>query len=143
MTIRLFLTLLVAAGIIAAVFVAAVHDRRGRPVVAVLDYGGGLREGASVAYAGVPAGEVERIDLSSGRVVLRLWLRRPDVVLRTGDTVQLRTLGLLGDRIVNIRPGPRSAPPLGPHDTLRGADEAGPRGDADPPSPEARVRSRP
>ncbi|HVE79056.1 MAG TPA: MlaD family protein [Gemmatimonadaceae bacterium] len=127
MTVRLFLMLLVAAATIVAVLIAAVRDRRGRAVIAVLEYGGGLREGAGVAYAGVPAGQVERIDLSSGRVVLRLWLRRPDVVLRTGDSVQLRTLGPVGDRIVDIRPGPRSAPPLGPGDTLRGVEESAPR----------------
>ena len=117
---RLLLTLLTALALVAAIAVASVrmHPSARRRVVVVLPTAPGLREGGPVTYLGVAAGQVERIDLSTGRVVVTLGIARPDVVLRAGDVVRLRTAGLLGDRVVDITPGPASARALAAGDTL-------------------------
>ncbi|MFN2400248.1 MAG: MlaD family protein [Gemmatimonadaceae bacterium] len=124
MRIRLILILLVAVGAVTALGIASAKNRGGgQKVVVVLPYGSGIREGGSVTYLGIDAGNIERIDLSTGRVVLTLRLRRSDFTLRTSDSVRLRTTGLLGERIVDIKPGHRESPVLGSQDTLYGAPE--------------------
>ena len=122
MTRRLALTLLAAAAIVLAALIASVRGRgASREFSVVFPSASGLREGALVSYLGVTVGEVGPIDLSSGRVVARLRIRRRDVVLRSGDEARLRTMGLLGDAAVEITPGPRDAHALEPGDTLSAA----------------------
>ena len=122
MTRRLALTLAAAGEIALAVLVASVRGRSGtREFSVVFPSASGLREGALVSYLGVAVGEVGPIDLSSGRVVARIRIRRRDVSLRAGDDVRLRTMGLLGDATVEIMPGLRDAALLEPGDTLFGA----------------------
>jgi ABC-type transporter Mla subunit MlaD len=122
MTRRLALTLAAAGAITLAVLVASVRGRGGtREFSAVFPSASGLHEGALVTYLGVAVGEVGPIDLSSGRVVARLRIRRHDVTLRAADEVRLRTMGLLGDAAVDITPGLRDAVLLEPGDTLFGA----------------------
>lgn len=125
---RLLLTFLAALAIALAVGVASVRSHPGvrRTAVVAFPFAPGLRQRAPVTYLGVDAGTVQRIDLSTGRVVVTLGLRRADVVLRVGDTARLRTIGLFGDGVVDLAPGPRTARVLGAGDTLVGVAPAPP-----------------
>ncbi len=106
---RLIATLAVALGILAAV---ALRTWRGGRTVqrarAVLSHAGGLREGALVTYRGVEVGIVSRVTFDTAGIAVDLAFRRP-VPLRTADTATMRTLGLLGDRSIDIVPGPQTA----------------------------------
>ena len=117
---RLGLTLVAALAIVAAVGVASVRMNSAvqRDVVFVLPRAPGLREGSPVTYLGVAAGEVRRVDLSTGRVVATVGIHRQDVALCAGDVVRLRAVGLLGEAAVDVTPGPPSARVLAAGDTL-------------------------
>jgi phospholipid/cholesterol/gamma-HCH transport system substrate-binding protein len=117
---RLTLTLATALAIVIAIAVASVrmNPSSRRHVVVVLPSAPGLRQGSAMTYLGVEAGRVESIDLSTGRVVARLGISRSDVTLRAGDAIRLGAVGLFGDQVVDVTPGPRSARALGDGDTL-------------------------
>ena len=130
MRLRLLLILLLAGGILAALSVVLWRGAAtARTITAVVSEAPQLREGALVTYLGVTVGTVRHMDLSSGRVGLTLAIERPDVVLRQGDSVRVRTLGLLGDKVVDIVASGRGAA-LGAHDSLFGRDDATVRVDA-------------
>src|SRR5687767_9703146 len=108
----LTILLAIAAAVVAAVAVAAWRGQRVvQRVEAVLPNGGGLREGSAVAYRGVLVGTVERIWFEDEGVRMTLGLTRA-VPIRSADTLRVHTLGLLGDRVADIRPGSASAPLL-------------------------------
>lgn len=108
-----------AAVVLAVIFVAWRGQRVVQRVEAVLPNRGGLREGSPVAYRGVIVGTVERIWFDDEGVRMTLGLIRP-VPVRSADTLRVHTLGLLGDRVADIRPGPASAPLLSSGTLLRG-----------------------
>ena len=101
----------------AVAVVAAVLITRGRDVRTVqrartlLAHGGGLREGATVTYRGIDVGTVTRLAFDTNGIAVDLAFHRR-VPLRTDDTATLRTLGLLGDRVIDIVPGASSSPLL-------------------------------
>lgn len=77
---------------------------------------GGLIEGATVRLAGVPVGRVTAIRLpeaGDAPVQVELTLvRRVHQRIRTDSVARIETLGLLGDRIVEITLGSPGAPAL-------------------------------
>ena len=116
---RLLLTLLAAFVIATAAVIALTRDRfGGREVMAELSTAPGVVEGTVVTYLGVRSGYLRKIDLSSGRVMLTLHIRRPDVPLHANDGIRLRPLGVFGDWMVEIVPGAPGGAPLGIADTL-------------------------
>lgn len=117
---RLIITLAVAAAIaVAAVLVMAPHrPGAGRHYFAVLPSAIGLREGGSVTYLGLDVGEVRRIEIVDRHIVVTFTVRRPDIDLRATDSIHFRTLGLIGDKVIDIVPGPVGAPSLEVGDTL-------------------------
>src|SRR5918992_6241689 len=126
MTKRLALLLGIAVAIVLAVAIAAWRGQRVvQRIEAVLPNGGGLREGSAVAYRGVLIGFVERLWFDPEGVRLTLGLTQP-VPVRSGDTLRVHTLGLLGDRVADIRPGPPSAPLLAAGALLRGPEPMSP-----------------
>lgn len=97
------------------------------PLVTLMESGAGLVSGASVQLAGQNVGQVERIEWLSPRArsetgeAVALWLSVNEEVqhqIRTDSRARLRTQGLLGDRVVDIRPGSPDARVLEPGDTL-------------------------
>lgn len=77
----------------------------------------GLDDKSPVRIAGVRVGKVEGIKLMpDGTAVVRLLLD-PDVEVRTGATGEIKSLGLLGDKYVEVHPGTPGAPRL-PKDAL-------------------------
>ena len=121
------LLLLLAAGfaILAGVAAWAITRRAPHEVVYIrMPQAEGLREQRRVTYLGVEIGAIGRISLardSSGTpwVDLAIHLLRRDASIRAGDSVSVRTQGLLGDRELVILPGPADAPELGHGDTLQ------------------------
>lgn len=124
------LVLLSIASLVAAA--GACRGRHDRVVFTDLAAAPGIREGAPVVFRGVEVGTVERLTLAHSAVRLALRIRRPDAPLRAGDRVAVHTVGLFGDRAIEIVPGPGDAAPLAdgatlatvPPDTLAPAREA-------------------
>ena len=117
---RLVGIIVTALVILVVGFCFATRDVRGprRSAIVAIPRADGIREGASVTYLGVRVGEVERLVIDDRRIVLHLAILRSDVELRRGDSVRIATLGLLGDRVLELVPGPASAALLGLGDTL-------------------------
>jgi len=87
----------------------------------------GVEESAPVRFAGVNAGEVKNIqivtDPQTGQtlVELVLWLRQ-NVMVSEDSVVIINTLGLLGEKYVEITPGTPKAKLLKDGDKIRGKD---------------------
>jgi phospholipid/cholesterol/gamma-HCH transport system substrate-binding protein len=120
MKVRLIAIIVVALGILYwGVYMVSRDVARGYSrIIVVLPSADGVREGAAVSYLGLSIGVVDHLELHDGRAVVEVRLQRQDVDLRTGDVVRLKTLGILGDRQLEIVPGPPSAPPMRAGDTL-------------------------
>jgi phospholipid/cholesterol/gamma-HCH transport system substrate-binding protein len=71
----------------------------------------GLDRKAPVRIAGVRVGKVEAVDLDGSEALLLLSLD-PHVRLHEGAWAQITSLGMLGDKYVEINPGDPSAPLL-------------------------------
>ncbi|HEU5248953.1 MAG TPA: MlaD family protein [Thermoanaerobaculia bacterium] len=72
----------------------------------------GLDEKTAVRVAGVRVGRVTKIRLTeSGRALVDVELDR-EVALRQGASASVESLGLLGEKYVELVPGPFGAPPL-------------------------------
>ena len=97
-------------------FVLKIEDidisRKGtRHIIAYFDNVAGLDEKAPVRVAGVRKGKVLRIDLENGKGKVTLEVEE-DVQLHRGATARIANLGLLGDKYVEVDPGPPNAPVL-------------------------------
>jgi phospholipid/cholesterol/gamma-HCH transport system substrate-binding protein len=79
----------------------------------------GLDEGTAVRVAGVRVGKVSKIRLVDGKAMVDIELDR-DVALRQGASASIESQGLLGEKYVELVPGPFGAPPLPDESTLVG-----------------------
>ena len=112
--------------VILAVLIWKIEDinpfqKGGRRIDAVFGSVAGLDDKSAVRMAGVRVGRVDGIGLAAdGRSAkVRLLLEQP-VALTQGASARIANLGLLGDKYVEIVPGPPSAPPLPAGAVLRG-----------------------
>ena len=64
----------------------------------------GLDGGAPVEIAGVPIGEVTKIELKDTVAIVYMKIR-DDVTLRADDMAAIRTKGIIGERYIKIAPG--------------------------------------
>ncbi len=71
----------------------------------------GLDDQAAVRLAGVRVGRVDGITLDGRRARVSLLLEQP-VELTAGARARIANMGLLGDKYVELIPGPPGAPPL-------------------------------
>lgn len=122
-------TLILAALGILAVAVARLGEAtklftRRYELVTFLANANGLRQGGSVTVAGQLAGYVGRIELLPPgdttrhiKVVMRIDSRLREQI-RGDSRARLRSLGLLGDKIIDIVPGTPRYAMLAPGDTL-------------------------
>ena len=79
----------------------------------------GLDRKAAVRIVGVRVGKVEAINLDGSEALLQLSLD-PHVQLHQGAWAQITSLGMLGDKYVEIIPGDPNAPLLPPASELGG-----------------------
>jgi phospholipid/cholesterol/gamma-HCH transport system substrate-binding protein len=84
---------------------------KGQRLDAVFPSVAGLDDKASVRVAGVRVGRVDGVGLqgTTARITLALDKRLP---LTVGTSARIASLGLLGEKYVELVPGPPSAPPL-------------------------------
>ncbi len=90
---------------------------------------GGLRSGSPVWFAGIEVGAVKNIGLSHqyGTVVTIAVNRDVLGYLKKDSQATVRTMGLLGDKYVELSSGSAAAPALRPGEMLQGATETGPQ----------------
>ncbi len=91
----------------------------GRRVTALFDSVAGLDDKAAVRVAGVRVGRVDGVGLEGRRAKVSLLLEQP-VQLSEGTRAAIATSGLLGDKYVELIPGPAGAPPLAEGATIEG-----------------------
>jgi phospholipid/cholesterol/gamma-HCH transport system substrate-binding protein len=92
---------------------------KGQRLHAVFDSVAGLDNKASVRIAGVRVGEVDGVGLLGSRARISFSFDKP-IPLTVGTTARIANLGLLGEKYVEIIPGPPNAPPLPEGATLAG-----------------------
>ncbi len=95
-----------------------------RQVLATFPSVAGLDEKSPVRIAGVRVGIVEQIALDGDHALVTLALET-DVTLHQGARAEITSLGMLGDKYVELYPGPLSNPPLGPDAVLSGTSPLG------------------
>ncbi len=85
----------------------------------------GITDGSPVQYAGVEIGKIERVDIvypeGEPAPKVALSVRLPSrVVVRADDQVTISTFGLLGEKYLEIRPGPGHGEVLKPEGQIWG-----------------------
>ena len=87
----------------------------------------GVKLGAPVRFAGVDVGEVKRVELgfipqeNRSNVRLEIWLRN-NIRIPVDSSIWVNTLGLLGEKYVEIMPGKDYANCLKVNGSLAGVD---------------------
>jgi phospholipid/cholesterol/gamma-HCH transport system substrate-binding protein len=71
----------------------------------------GLIKGSSVKSAGIPVGVIKDITLQNGQARIDIAVKS-DVPLRTSAVVGIQSMGILGDKHVEVYGGEESDPPL-------------------------------
>ena len=99
----------------------------GYQIKVYFQYANGLELAAPVRFAGVGAGEVKEIHILpnpkeyQAPVELSLWIQQR-IAIPADSEVMINTLGLLGEKYVEIVPGTSQARILKPGDSVRGSD---------------------
>jgi phospholipid/cholesterol/gamma-HCH transport system substrate-binding protein len=107
--------------VVLAVLIWQIEDinpfaEEGRRIDAVFDSVAGLDEKASVRVAGVRVGRVDGVGLQDRKARVTLLLEQP-VPLVEGTIARVANLGLLGEKYIEIVPGPPGGRPL-PEDAV-------------------------
>jgi phospholipid/cholesterol/gamma-HCH transport system substrate-binding protein len=110
--------------VILAVLIWKIEDinpfaEKGRRIDAVFKSVAGLDEKASVRVAGVRVGRVDGVGLQDRMARVTLLLEQP-VPLVEGTIARVANLGLLGEKYIEIVPGPPGGKPLPPGAVLPG-----------------------
>ncbi len=100
-------------------------NRKGtKTVTAVFDSVAGVDNKSKVRVAGVPVGEVKDIQLrGDGKAVVTMEIDK-EIQLRKGAFARVVNLGLLGEKYIEIVPGPVGMPELAQGTTLQGSQPA-------------------
>jgi phospholipid/cholesterol/gamma-HCH transport system substrate-binding protein len=86
------------------------HGSGARKVTAIFDSVAGLDNKSAVRVAGVRVGKVSNVKLRpDGKAEVTLDID-PDVVLHPGASAHVANLGLLGEKYIELDPGPAAAP---------------------------------
>ncbi|MEO8190528.1 MAG: MlaD family protein [Acidobacteriota bacterium] len=82
----------------------------------------GLNEKSTVRISGVPVGKVDKIHLGKNgkSAIVDLQIDNPDVDLRRGASASVANLGLLGEKYVELIPGPVGEQPLPEGTVIKG-----------------------
>ena len=109
-TVEFFVGVFAIVGVLAAGYLSVglagfnIGPANDYEIAAEFDNISGLEVGASVEIAGVPIGEVVRIELEDpmARVIMRI---NNNVKIKDDDIVSIRTKGIIGDRFVKVSRG--------------------------------------
>ncbi len=97
------------------------------PVFAKFSNAYGISEGSDVLMAGVRVGKVDSVDLSGGRAVVKMLIRKSVALDRNTEAV-IKAHGVMGERYVELVPPERPSGVLKPGGTIertRGAEDFG------------------
>ncbi len=97
---------------------------KGDRIDAVFDSVAGLDDKSAIRVAGVRVGRVDGISLDGREARVHLLLEQ-EVPLTEGSFARISNLGLLGDKYVELVPGPVGAPPLPEGATIPGVTPPG------------------
>jgi phospholipid/cholesterol/gamma-HCH transport system substrate-binding protein len=97
---------------------------KGQRLDAIFKSVAGLDDKASVRIAGVRVGRVDGVGLEGNQARITLALDKP-LPLTQGTTARIASLGMLGEKYVELVPGPPNAPPLPPNAVLIGTTPPG------------------
>jgi len=101
--------------------------KSGYNVKILFSFANGISKGAPVRYAGVEAGEVENIKIyfdekeNAPMVEMLVWVSR-NTWINEDAKATINTLGLLGEKYLEIMPGTKEARLLKDGEILRGQD---------------------
>jgi len=101
--------------------------KRGYVLNVLFNFANGISVGAPVRYAGVEVGEVQDIEVyfdekeNIPMIRLRIWVAQ-NTWVNEDASATINTLGLLGEKYLEIIPGTRETRLLQKGDTLRGND---------------------
>ncbi len=101
--------------------------KKGYTLDILFSFANGISVGAPVRYAGVEVGEVQQIEVyfdekrNSPMVRIQVWVPENTWINENAVAV-INTLGLLGEKYLEITPGTRDARLLEAGDSLRGHD---------------------
>ena len=101
--------------------------KRGYVLNMLFNFANGISVGAPVRYAGVEVGEVQDIEVyfdekeNIPMIRLQIWVAQ-NTWVNEDASATINTLGLLGEKYLEIIPGTREARLLQKGDTLRGKD---------------------
>ncbi|MCX5687642.1 MAG: MlaD family protein [Candidatus Omnitrophica bacterium] len=101
--------------------------KRGYNLDVVFSFANGIGVGAPVRYSGVQVGEVQEIKIyfdeneKKPLVKLTVWVSQ-DTWINENAKASINTLGLLGEKYLEISPGTRDVRLLQKGDVLRGSD---------------------
>jgi phospholipid/cholesterol/gamma-HCH transport system substrate-binding protein len=127
-TIKVGIFMTLALGVLAYLILRAEQVRlfepRGRRVVAQFTSVAGLDDQSAVRIAGVRVGRVDGIDLRGRQAMVSIVLE-DEVPLTRGTYAQIKNLGLLGDKYVELVPGPGDAAALGEGAVIPGQPATG------------------
>ena len=117
--------------VILTIFVLLIGDiqtwNQGYNIVVKYTFINGVKVGAPVRFAGVDVGEVKEIrivtDTKNQKTTVDIvaWLKK-DVAIPSDSSIWVNTLGLLGEKYIEIMPGTNYASVLKSNDTISGVD---------------------
>ena len=102
--------------------------KKGYRVEASFSFIDGVVTSAPVRYAGVAAGYIEDIKLyfdkgeNKTKVMVILWINDVNRKIEKDSTVTINTLGLLGEKYIEIYPGKAESGVVEPNGTLKAKD---------------------
>ena len=95
------------------------------PVKVLFNFISGLETGATVRFAGMDVGRVEKVEIlpSSSKANIQATISVDKrIILREDSEAYIDTLGLMGGKYIEVTPGTVDAGELEPGATLRGED---------------------
>ncbi|MBI5789637.1 MAG: MCE family protein [Candidatus Schekmanbacteria bacterium] len=93
-------------------------EKSGYRIIAIFDAVSGLERAAQITVAGVPVGKVDKIELVNGKARVTM-LFTPETIVRRDSEASIRSMGLLGEKYIEISPGAPDQPRLQDGDTLQ------------------------
>ena len=116
---------LFVVGIFVVSDVRSLWDKK-KTLTILFEYADGITAGSPVWYAGFEVGGVKDIRIAPGvadRIALTVKIS-PDARVRKDSRAEIRSLGMMGAKYVEISPGSPDSPELQPGDTIEGSSPA-------------------
>lgn len=117
--------ILFVIGIFVVSDVRSLWDKK-KTLVILFQYADGITAGSPVWYAGFEVGGVKDIRIAAGvadRIAITVRVS-PDAQVRKDSRAEIRSLGMMGAKYVEISPGSAESPELVSGDTLEGRSPA-------------------